>query len=151
MELKCETLLVAETPETRQHIFYFFTFFYPASLFLRGYGNCNNSVTYNAPGLPAMSQQLRRLRQGGGRSPRRLPTHWQLRRLAARYARLWQFAAILFREADPPLAVSRYVVIFQMCRVVATALCRCAYATSERLDTARRLQPNHQSHSPATE
>jgi len=27
VELKCETSLVAERPETRQHFFYFFTFF----------------------------------------------------------------------------------------------------------------------------
>ena len=130
--MKCRTSLVAEIPETRQHFFYFFTFF-----LLRP--RCSSAgkailkvlLRKTREGCRQYRSSCAGLRREVERSPRPLPTRWRLRRLAGQYSRLWRLIAILFREADPPLAVSRYVVIFQIGRVAATAPCRRAYATSE--------------------
>jgi hypothetical protein len=46
--LKCETSLVAERSETRQHFFYFFAFFLSLVVVRPQARNINNSVTWNA-------------------------------------------------------------------------------------------------------
>jgi len=80
--LKRETSLLAERPETRQHFFYFFTFFLLPP-------HCSSARTAIVEVLLRKTRPGRRQCHSScagcdnevERSSRRLPTHWQLRLL----------------------------------------------------------------------